>query len=86
MLQNRLFYIWTQKGLFPHNSAPSILSQKSQAVKKFFPVLRVNLSHAHLSRIVWRELAHRQTHSSEDAYGECRDSSQACACEPVGMA
>ena len=51
----------------------------------------LSMSHAQMNRIGWRELAHRQTYSSSDVYGdavheeearrvdsECRDSEQAC--------
>ena len=44
-------------------------------------ILRVEMSHEQMSRIGWRKLAHRQTYSSSDAYGECRDNEQAQACE-----
>ena len=44
-------------------------------------ILRVVMSHAQMNRIGWRELAHRQTYSSSDAYGERRDNEQAQACE-----
>ena len=43
--------------------------------------LRAAMSHAQMNRIGWRELAHRQTYSSSDAYGERRDNEQAQACE-----
>ena len=49
-------------------------------------ILRVAMGHAQMNRIGWRELAHRQTYSSSDAYGERRNNEQVPACESVGMA
>ena len=46
----------------------------------FIQVLRVKVSHAQMSRIGYWELAHGQTYSSEDVYGERRDNEQLC-CE-----
>jgi len=43
------------------------------------------MSHVQLSRIDCWELAHRQTYSDEDVYGECRDIGQLVG-EVVGMA
>ena len=46
----------------------------------FIQVLRVKVSHAQMSRIGYWELAHGQTYSSEDVYGERRINEQLC-CE-----
>ena len=49
-------------------------------------ILRIAMGHAQMNWIGWRELAHRQTYSSSDAYGERRNNEQVPACESVGMA
>ncbi len=46
-------------------------------------ILRVAMSHAQMSRIDCRVLAHGQAHSCEDAYDECRDNEQA---KPMSVA